>query len=95
MIWHISTCRDMSVCVGVCRGFSRFVGVCRGLSGFDEPGGYIMPCVCAYVCVWVCLSRFVGVCRAWGLHDACICNCKLYIVPSKYCFLSLKIFKNI
>ena len=47
----------MSVCVGVFRGFSRFVGVCRGLSGFDEPGGYIMPCVC------VCLSGFVEVCR--------------------------------
>ena len=87
------TCLNMSGYVGLCRGlssFSRFVGVCLGLSRFIEPGGYDMPCVCAHVCV--CLSGFFGVCQAWGLHDACICNCKLYIVPSKYCFLSLKIF---
>ena len=62
---------------------SGYVGLCRGLSGFSrfvEPGGYDMPCVCAHVCVWVCLSGFVEVFRAWGLDDACICNCKLYIV---------------
>ena len=90
----------MSVCVGVCRGFSRFVKVCRGLSrldevcrglsGFDEPWGYIMPCVCAHVCVWVCLSGFVEVCRGLsrfvepGGHMMPafeIVNCLLYIVP--------------
>ena len=92
---YVGLCRGLSGFFEVCRGLLRFDEVCRGLSGFDEPGGYIMPCVCVHVCVWVCLSGFVGVCRAWGLHDACICNCKLYIVPSKYCSLSLKIFKNI
>ena len=91
--------------VGVFRGLSRFVGVCRGLSRFDEVCrgltslGATLCLVCVRMCVCGCvcrgLSRFVGVCRAWGLHDACICNCKLYILPSKYCFLSLKIFKNI
>ena len=54
---------DMSGYVGLCRGLSGFFEVCRGLSRFDEPGGYIMPCVCAHVCVWVCLSGFVEVCR--------------------------------
>ena len=56
---------DMSGYVGLCRGLSGFDEVCRGLSGFDEPGGagYIMPCVCAHVCVWVCLSGFVEVFR--------------------------------
>ena len=45
---------------------SGYVGLCRGLSGFSrfvEPGGYDMPCVCAHVCVWVCLSGFVEVFR--------------------------------
>ena len=79
---YVGLCRGLPGFFEVCRGLSGFVGVCRGLSGFDEPGGYIMPCVCAHVCVWVCLSGFVGVCRglsgfvgvcrAWGPHDACI-----------------------
>ena len=34
-----------------------------GFVGFFEPGGYDMHCVCAHVCVWVCLSGFVEVFR--------------------------------
>ena len=89
--YNVGLCRGLS---GF-RGLSRFVGVCRAW------GLHYALCVCACACVGVFvevfrgLSGFVGVCRAWGLHDACICNCKLYIVPSKYCFLSLKVFKNI
>ena len=88
---------DMSGYVGICWFVSGFFEVCRGLLGFVEVcrGLTSLGATLCLVCVWVCLSGFVGICRAWGLHDACICNCKLYIVPSKYCFLSLKIFKKI
>ena len=31
-----------------------------------------MPCVCAHVCVWVCLSGFVEVCRGLsGFVEVC------------------------
>ena len=91
---YVGVCRGLSGFDEVCRGLSRFVGVCRGLSGFDKLGGYIMPCVCAHVCVWVCLSGFVEVCRGlsgfvepggYMMPTFVIVNCTLYLVNTAFC----------
>ena len=45
---------------------SGFVEVCRGLSGFVDCrawGLHDALCVCAHMCLCLCLSGFVEVCR--------------------------------
>ena len=43
-----------------------------------------MPCVCAHVCVWVCLSGFVEP-GGYMMPAFVIVNCTLYLVNTAFC----------
>ena len=84
MIWHISTCRDMSVCVGVFRGLSGFVEVCRGLTSLGAT--LCLVCVRMFVCGCFCrgLSGFVEP-GGYMMPAFVIVNCTLYLVNTAFC----------